>query len=125
LLNWVFVPAGDETDALWTDSGLCRWDAPEYVTEIYPLRARYSAVLAGSDISVDRLGFFFKKTPDIPDMSLDDIICEVKAIKESSSVKADISRRLYRLLYEKHSSTSIDKEKTRQVRVTITFLSPI
>lgn len=116
MLDRVFVPASDETDALWTDSSLCRWDAPEYVTGIYPLRARYSAALAGSDISVDRLGFFFQRTLDIPDMSLDDIICEVKAIKESSSIKPDIiSRRLYRLLYEKHSDTSIDKEKTRQV----------
>ena len=125
MLKRVFVPAGDETDAIWIDSGLCRWDAPEYVTEVYPLRARYSAVLAGSDISVDRLGFFFQNTLGIPDMSLDDILCEIKAIKESSSVKADISRRLYQLLYEKHSSTSIDREKTRQVRETITFFSPI
>lgn len=109
----IFVPAGDGKGAIWTESGLCRWDAPEYVNEIYPLRARYTAALVGSDVSVDRLGFFFQKTLNIPDMSLDDIISELKAIKKSSSVKADLIRRLYQHLYEKHCVVSFDKERIR------------
>jgi len=46
-------------------------------------------------------------------MLLNDIIDELKAIKECSSIKANVIRELYQRLYEKHCIISMDKERTR------------
>lgn len=112
----MFVPAGNGGNAVWEQPSSCRWDAPEYLTVAYPLRARYLAAFAGSDVNVDKLGLFFQRTLDIPDLSWQDIIDELSALKKSPQIKGNVVRQLYELLDDKHYVVSPDEGKIRQVK---------
>lgn len=64
-----------------------------------PLEARYTAAFANTEIDIDRLGMFFTKTLQIPNVSYDDVVKELKTIKGTEATPSlESIRNLYQLL---------------------------
>lgn len=78
-----------------------------------PLSALYKTAFANNEVDIDRLGIFFQRTLEIPNLSYTDIIEELKAIKEQPAIRLETVRQLYQLLHQSRQGDSSMAEKTK------------
>lgn len=84
----------------WAELDLCLWEAPLYLETKYPLKALYES--AGLGAHLEDMRQFFQGTLRVPDISHNDVIEELKCMREDENGQ-NVSD-VYRLIQKMHAA---------------------
>lgn len=109
----IFVPTCKSTPASWRYPNECLWDAPSDFTSKVPLKEIYSSSFENLGVGLDHLAGFFRETLKIPDIDCDDVLNELEDLKLQPSVKGEVIRHLYGILFVKLPAQEDKSQKIR------------
>jgi hypothetical protein len=94
----LLLPDGESRSAEWVAPSCCRWDAPPVMTTLKPTKHLFKGILAPRDTERVMLAQFLRTTLQIGLCDRNDLINELKYLKNQGGTTLDTAIQIYRRL---------------------------